>query len=153
MQPTNDEIFKFLDSKIRYHQSKVAYYETQKQALLTIIEEVTTGESTHLDCRYEIRGTNGVSSGKYANDSMKTAIVKILEEYSNKGVPALTTKEIYAALTEGGYPFKNPENHKKQMGALSTFLSRAKSAGIIRRDDEERVHLVDNEFGSGVDKK
>ncbi len=143
MQSTDSELIQRLDAKIQYHRDRVMHYEKQRAVILEIHAEVMQDDTTRSDVTSLSTGVATVSTGEFINDTMKNAIVKILEKCAVDEVPAPTTKELYEALIKGGYRFRSPDDEKKRI-ALSTFLSRAKEAKVIRRDDNKRIYLTDS---------
>ncbi len=147
MQPTDDGIIQFLDRKIQHHLAKAKYYEGQKATVLAILAEAMHDGSRQAAIHCHDSEAHPPFGGKYASDTMKNAVVRILNELRNQDAPAPTTKELYDALTEGGYRFNGSDEYNKRMGALSTFLSRWKKAKMITRDAEKRIHLTDGVLG------
>ena len=146
MQTIDSELIRRLEAKIQYHRDRVAHYEKQRAVMLEIHAEVMQDDTTQSGVTSPSTGAVTVPTGEFVNDTMKNAIVKVLEKRAVDEVPAPTTKELYEALIKGGYPFRSPDDEKKRI-ALSTFLSRAKEAKMIRRDDNKRIYLTSNVLG------
>ncbi len=145
MQTIEDKLTQHLNARIQYHQDKIAHYKKQLATVLAIQAEIMQGDCERSDASGHDTGAAITPVGEFTNDSMKSAITKILEQRVHEGLPAPTTKELYDALTRGNFSFTSPDNYKKRMGALSTFLSRAKDAKFITRGDEGRISLTDND--------